>query len=345
MRFGEEGADSASLAWHGVKILCLPKEQPTGAQQAFTLTVTAEDGTTGRSAKFHVNIEATLDGCPDGPPEIDAKMLHKWWDETTHIRKAPVDRDGNTPRSIKDDAGGMRGVNIKRHPSQHEEILRELKSFPSSVAGVREFFKDLTVWQCVGDKCGNVVAQVSKFGWYFDPVQKRAGFSMAKYTKSLDEKLSTNMLMRERFELCDQVLQIMLKLQEEFPFLMFPDVKPKNFLCQTQTVNHEIIVLTDLDDVRRVGSKVGTYTEPYRHPEWKDGVPTEKRFEQYAVVVTLLQILLGMQSKVRFRFINCAHPCVASGAPSAYHRVPCLIEFLTAFDHPRRWNCGPQWRR
>jgi len=47
-----------------------------------------------------------------------------------------------------------------------------------------------------------------------------------------------------------------------------------------------------------VGSMVGTYTEPYRHPEWKDGVPTEKRFEQYAVVVTLLQILLGMQSQV-----------------------------------------------
>lgn len=120
---------------------------------------------------------------------------------------------------------------------------------------------------------------------------------MRQFSHTLDEKLSPNMLMRERFDRCDQVLAIMVRLQQEFPYLMFPDIKPKNFLCLQQTGNAELVVLTDLDDVRRTGTVVSTHTAPYRHEAWKDG-PSKKFFEQYAVAVTLLQILLGMRSKV-----------------------------------------------
>ena len=55
--------------------------------------------------------------------------------------------------------------------------------------------------------------------------------------------------------------------------------------------------MTDLDDVRRVGSQVSTNTEPYRHPRWY--VATQKEFERYAVVIVLLQILLGTPQPVR----------------------------------------------
>jgi len=177
-------------------------------------------------------------------------------------------------------------------------VLRELKIFPSTLQERREFLKDVTAWRRIGDKCGDKIAALSKWGWYFDDREQRAGFCMKFFQVSLDEKLSHSMLMKDRFDLCDQVLQVMVKLQQEFPFLMFPDIKPKNFLCQPQSNGHQTVVMTDLDEVRRVGScGISRHTDPYRHPLWRDDTPTTKLFEQYAVTVTLLQILLGMRSR------------------------------------------------
>lgn len=293
----EDGVDTAYLAWYDVKIFCFPKDQPTGANRAFTLTVSAEDGTTGSSTPFHVKEEATMDGKQDGLPEIDAKLVHKWWDPDGPASRAPLHEDGGALDVPLINWGGR--CNIYKHPRQSEahQVLRELKEFPSTAEARRAFLKDLTVWQRVGDKCGDSKIAALR-GWYFDPGEDRAGFCMKHYKSSLDESLSTRLLMRMRFDYCDQVLQIMIKLQEEFPFLVFPDVKPKNFLCQQHTAGGETIVLTDLDGVRRVGSTISTHTVPYRHPGWTNTAPTTKLFEQYAITVTLLQILLAMQSTV-----------------------------------------------
>ena len=94
--YGEEGADASSFAWHGVPILCLPKEQPRGLEQPFTLTVTTADdsSTTGSSEPFHIEEEETMDGKANGPPEVDAKLLYKWWDDTLGACRAPHSASG-----------------------------------------------------------------------------------------------------------------------------------------------------------------------------------------------------------------------------------------------------------
>jgi len=289
---GQQGdtADAASLAWRGRRILCLPKEQPRGKEQPFTLTVTDSAGRTGTSGKFYIEEEATM-GDDSNTPEIDATLTFKWWDET--VNKAPP-----ADSTLTKIAGG-RGVDIYVHPSEPGQVLRELREFPSTQKAVREFFKDLTVWQLVGGRCGGKVAQMTNgLGWYFDRQDLRAGFCMRRYDRgSLDEQLTPKMKMSDRFGLCDQVLEIMVTLDGEFPKLMFPDIKPKNFLCQSHTSDALRVLLTDLDDVRRVDSRGLTSTTPYRHPDWEVGAPTKKLYEQYSVAVTLLQILLGMRSE------------------------------------------------
>ena len=314
-KFGDEGADAANLAWHGVKTFCFPNQQPRGAEQAFTMSVSADDRTTGTSAKFYVAQEKTMNGLPDGPPEIDARLVHKWREDAS---QAPL-VDGMITH------GGH--VTISKHQSELDQVVRELHAFPQSLEDVREFLKDATVWQLVGDKCSDKVARLSsRPGWFLDPATKRAGFCMHKYSCSLDEKLSTKMVIRTRFDKCEQVLQIMIRLQEEFPFLMFPDIKPNNFLCFSRGSSHSkdddfTIVLSDLDDVRRTGSIVSTHTTPYRHPTWTDNVPTTKIFEQYAVTVTLLQILLNMTSQVLPASRACLLPTRQSPCPEQLRRI------------------------
>ena len=292
LSLGDVNCDATSLAW-SPKVFCVPKDQPEGVEQAFTLTVTSGDGTTeGRSAEFYIQKEATMDRKPDGPPEINAALVHKWWDPSAGIQVAPQSDDKTKGPLIM----GGSSVNVYEHPSETTQVLRELREFPLSVSGRREFLKNLSVWQLVSGSCvSKEVATIS--GWFFDAEARRAGFCMPRLGRSLDEILSPNLLMRERFTKCDQVLQIMMTLQQKFPFLVFPDIKPKNFLCASQS-SHASLVLTDLDDVRRVGSVVPTHTSVYRHEEWIDGARTKKVYEQHAVAVTLLQILLGMPSQV-----------------------------------------------
>ena len=292
-KLGDGDMEAADLAWRTTKVFCFPRDQPKGAEQAFTLTVKSDDGTQGRSAEFYIEKEMTMNGEPDGNFEINAALVHKLWDLSAGAHRAP---QSDHPLSLHSSGGS---VNIYNHPSDLAQVLRELKEFPSSVLGRREFLKDLSVWQLVGTASGGKVPSIS--GWFFDAKANRAGFCMPHFARSLDDNLSHDMLMRERFEKCDQVLQIMMALQREFPFLMFPDIKPRNFLCDSQSghASHaDKVMLTDLDDVRRVGSVVPTHTSIYSHPDWTNGVPTSKLFEQHAVVVTLLQILLGMKSQV-----------------------------------------------
>ena len=330
-KFGDEGADAANFAWHGVKIFCFPNQQPRGAEQAFTMSVSANDSTPGTSAKFYVAQEKTMNGLRDGPPEIDARLVHKWRE---HARQAP-------PVNGVITHGGH--VNILRHQSELNQVVRELRVFPKSCEEMREFLKDVTVWQLVGDKCSDKVARLSSHhGWFLDPDTARAGFCMHKYACSLDEELSTKMKIRTRFDKCEQVLQIMIRLQEEFPFLMFPDIKPKNFLCfsrgSSQSKDDDLtIVLSDLDEVRRTGSIVSTHTRPYRHPKWTDNVPTTKIFEQYAVTVTLLQILLNMTSQVLPDSRACLLPTRQAPARSSSAISPYQTARHIKLPHACRW--------
>merc|ERR1719333_396727 len=128
-------------------------------------------------------------GDASSPQEIDAKLVHTWYDEKADIKRAP-----HSAGLITGSFASERGVHVIRHRSAGQ-VLRELRTFPSSSEKRREFFKDLTVWQLVGGSCGGKVAEMTKLGWYFDQQSKRAGFCMKEYAGSLDEKLRPELLL------------------------------------------------------------------------------------------------------------------------------------------------------
>ena len=107
--------------------------------------------------------------------------------------------------------------------------------------------------------------------------------------------------MTERFELAHAVITTMYELHEAFPTLVFPDVKPSNFLVVTTTSGGRAaprtVVLTDLGSVRKEGTAVALSTWPYAHRECVNGAPSRHAFERYATLIVLLQIMLGQPSE------------------------------------------------
>ena len=104
--------------------------------------------------------------------------------------------------------------------------------------------------------------------------------------------------MNGRFELAMAVITTMSELHEAFPTLVFPDIKPSNFLVVSSVTGGRgaprTVVLTDLGYVREEGAPVTLGSMPYQ--QCKRGDRSQHKFERMATLITLLQIMLGLPS-------------------------------------------------
>ena len=295
--------------------------------------------TTSDQVKFKIAEEKFMDA-EQQHPEISTELLHKWQPTDSAHRRAPKPPEEGPSAGYAGTATGrfyeMRtrenNVSLKPHPERdHErELLRELMHFPATTEKdrMRSFLRDLSVWTLVGNHptLHDKVCHIKH--WYYDVEEKRAGYVLEAFEEDLDRVLEKTQIWQWRFDVIKQVLDIMIALNNAFDFLFFPDIKPSNFLCRRrgQSNASTSIVLTDLDDVRRVGTPVATHTEPYRHPmctgtteTCKGALPqmdssvagtmlietdstlvratpvrTDTGFERYSTAVTLLQLLINM---------------------------------------------------
>ena len=104
--------------------------------------------------------------------------------------------------------------------------------------------------------------------------------------------------MNERFELANAVITTMCELNNNFPTLVFPDIKPSNFLVVSAVTGGRAaprnVVLTDLGCVREAGQPVLLGSWPYQQCE--RGAGSRHEFERFATLITLLQIMLDTPS-------------------------------------------------
>lgn len=119
------------------------------------------------------------------------------------------------------------------------------------------------------------------------------------YDKSLESELVKHPNAHECFELAIAVITTMCELNTAFPSLVFPDIKPSNFLVVSSVTGGRAaprsVVLTDLGYAREEGAPVTLGSWPYQ--QCKRGEPSQHAFERFATLVTLLQIMLGMSSE------------------------------------------------
>ena len=230
--------------------------------------------------------------------EIDAGELGKYH-EDSRLRTLPERREMIT-----------QGAEAQIWRNDSHDVVRHLRDEWWKTSGtrstytdcMREFFKDVCLWKRVSDRCAGRVAQC--LGWYLEldqvQVPRGAGFLLKAYERSLDKDLVVGTAMIARYELALGVLNVMADLHQNFQEVVFPDIKPLNFLVASSTSGGRAaprtVVLTDLSNVRGLGQPVKTYTRPYAPRECQTDAPSRHEFERHATLMTLLQILLGKQS-------------------------------------------------
>ena len=331
--------------WVDVSVLFLPQEQPRkGSKVEYQIEIAplADYGQpsqesegppespprrvkAGLSTPFTFEPERCLNpGDESLGYEIDAELIGKWHEVSAH-QKVPTYSNGQAlERRHPKCQGGEADV----YSYFGHIVIRQLnKRWWAMRSGrptakdnkLREFLKDITIWNHLTKRNGALVAELK--GWYLDFVEKdrwslvtvaspaglvaaehrpRAGMRLAEYGSSLDEELGKQHTLRRRFEYALAVLHTMKSLHESFPYLVFPDVKPANLLLSggSSSTGSVSFVLCDLASVRRgEDSQVAIFTSPYAHKTVNAGIASNHVQERFATLTTVLQVLLGLKSE------------------------------------------------
>ena len=247
---------NANGGWD-LRVLFLPKEQPsTSHPMSYALRVTDSNGIRGVSARWTFREEVEV----EGEPEIDVRDVHAWHKDSqygrTPDRHQMLKKGGEAEIwSISSSADVVR--HLKDEWWRPPDATRPIGWTPALQR--REFLKDVCMWKRLSTKCPRYVAEFK--GWYLaesgDDGADEGGFCLAKYEGTVDEVLHKKPSLSERFALALGAAHTMQRLHQTFPRLVFPDVKPNNFLLNQPASGGPAapkeVVLTDLGGVREQG--------------------------------------------------------------------------------------------